>query len=208
MFVLASCSLFIRREQEVGLCGGRTAARSSGVPEPDDRSHPQSFTLPQIAELAAIDYRTLHNWQKRGLLRASRYAANGSGSVNRLSLTDALQALILSELRRSGVEVRILESIADRVWELAVEIDEDRQLLVISHGSVTLSSNSELGAQISGDRPSVVLNMGRARRAPGSDASGCLSVSETHFIHSIRPRLSLPSRCGKRPWVSEGRSPK
>ena len=125
----------------------------------------QTFTLPQIAQIAAIDYRTLHNWQKRGMLRASHQTATGSGTTNRFTPTDALQVLILAELRRSGVEVRLLESIADRVWELASAIDEDRQLLVITHGSVSLSSDSELGAHIRGGQPSVVVSLESSRRA-------------------------------------------
>lgn len=126
---------------------------------------PQTFTLPQIAELAAIDYRTLHNWQKRGMLRASHQTATGSGTTNRLTPTDALQVLILAELRRSGVEVKVLDSVAESVWEIAADVDPDRQLLIVSHGSVFLSSDEEFGAHVADERPAVVLNLAGARRA-------------------------------------------
>ena len=133
--------------------------------DPAERQTTRTFTLPQIAEIAAIDYRTLHNWQKRGMLRASHQTATGSGTTNHFTPTDALQVLTLAELRRSGVEVRVLESVADRVWQLAAEVDAERQLLVISHGSVSLSSGAELGTHVASERPSVVLNLEGPRRA-------------------------------------------
>jgi hypothetical protein len=125
----------------------------------------RTFTLPQIAEIAAIDYRTLHNWQKRGMLRASHQTATGSGTTNRFTPTDALQVLILAELRRSGVEVKILESVADDVWDVAEKVDPDHQLLIVSHGSVSLSSDEDFGAHVADERPAVVLNIQGARRA-------------------------------------------
>ena len=133
-----------------------------------DESKPggvETFTLPQIAEIAAIDYRTLHNWQKRGLIQASDHTASGSGTTNRFTQTDALHVLVLAELRRSGVEVRVLESVTGQVRQLAADIDSDRQLLVISQGSVFLSSDTDLGESVSADRPSMVMNLGGPRRA-------------------------------------------
>lgn len=125
-------------------------------------SSAQIYTLPEVAQISGIDYRTLHNWQRRGVLRASRQAANGSGTVSLLDETDALQVLILAELRRSGIEMRVIEAVADRVWELAGTIG-DRELLVISHGTVSLASNAEVGERVASDSPSVVLRVGSFR---------------------------------------------
>lgn len=121
----------------------------------------RSYTLPELAELSGIDYRTLHNWQKRGTLRASARAASGSGSVNLFDEVDARQVMILAELRRSGVEMRILETVAESIWNLAREIDEE-QLLVISEGVASTTSDSELGAHLPADRASVIVRVGQA----------------------------------------------
>ena len=56
-----------------------------------NRGAERVYTLPELAEISAIDYRTLHNWQKRGMLRASHTEANGSGTVNLFIATDAIQ---------------------------------------------------------------------------------------------------------------------
>jgi DNA-binding transcriptional MerR regulator len=130
------------------------------------------YTLPELAKLSAIDYRTLHNWQKRGMLRASHRAVNGSGSANLFDETDALQLLILAELRKSGVEVRALELVAERVRELIGAINGE-ELLVISEDRVALKTAEELHQSVRGERPSVVLSVAgplRALRALASTA--------------------------------------
>jgi DNA-binding transcriptional MerR regulator len=124
-----------------------------------------TYTLPELAEISAIDYRTLHNWQKRGMLHASRQVANGSGTVSIYDEGDALQILILAELRRSGVEVRVLEAIAERVWEISRERIDEGIRLVVSDGHVTLSSESDLSERLSEDRPSHVLPIRRVLHA-------------------------------------------
>jgi hypothetical protein len=127
--------------------------------QPDTRA----YTLPELAELSGIDYRTLHNWQKRGTLRASQ-EASGSGSVSLFDEIAARHVLILAELRRSGVEMRVLETVAESIWDLARELG-DEQLLVISGGSASATSNAELGEHLSADRASVIVRVGQACRA-------------------------------------------
>lgn len=96
-----------------------TIDRSTGVGRDGARdgqgAGSETYTLPQLAEISGIDYRTLHNWQKRGLLNPTHHRANGSGTVNLFATEDALQVVVLAELRRAGVEMRILEAAADRV---------------------------------------------------------------------------------------------
>jgi DNA-binding transcriptional MerR regulator len=126
-------------------------------------SNSQAYTLPQLAELSGIDYRTLHNWQKRGTVRASQ-EANGSGSVSLFAEVDARHLLILAELRRAGVEMRVLETVADSIWELARDID-DEQLLVVSEGFASATSHAELSEHLPTDRASVIVRVGLACKA-------------------------------------------
>jgi hypothetical protein len=122
------------------------------------------FTLPELAVMSSIDYRTLHNWQKRGMLRPSHREANGSGTSSLFDATDALQVLILAELRLGGVEVKLLERIALRVRELAASVN-GKELLLISDDGVDLRDSKELDDSISRERPNVVLSISRARHA-------------------------------------------
>lgn len=122
------------------------------------------FTLPELAEMSSIDYRTLHNWQKRGMLRPSHREANGSGTSSIFDATDALQVLILAELRLGGVEVKLLERIAPRVRELARSVN-GKELLLISDDGVDLRDATELEDSLSLERPNLVLSISRARHA-------------------------------------------
>lgn len=123
-----------------------------------------AYTLPQLAEISAIDYRTLHNWQKRGMLRPSCQAANGSGTVNLFDEADALQILILAELRRAGVEVATLERIAPKIREQSAELNGE-EVLVISEAGVVRERRSRLHAAVSADRPTLIFGAERVREA-------------------------------------------
>lgn len=122
------------------------------------------FTLPELAEMSSIDYRTLHNWQKRGMLRPSHREANGSGTSSLFDAADALQVLILAELRLGGVEVKLLERIAPRVRELAASVN-GKDLLLISDDGVDLRDAEELDGSLSRERPNLVLSISKARHA-------------------------------------------
>lgn len=127
-----------------------------------DKAGAPVFTLPELAELSGTDYRTLHNWQRRGILRPSHREANGSGTVSLFDSTDALQVLVLTELRQSGVEVRVLGQIASQIRELASTMASD-DLLLIYEQTVVARAPADLHNSISLDRPNVVLNLSRAR---------------------------------------------
>ena len=70
------------------------------------------FTLPQIAKRADVDYRTLKNWESRGLIAPSIRAASGSGNASFFSKRDAEVALSLANLRRRGLDMTALGVIA------------------------------------------------------------------------------------------------
>lgn len=72
----------------------------------------RSFTLPQVATVADVEYRTLHLWLRRGILTPTKQAASGSGSPNLFDFGDALLARILGDLRRAGLEMHVLERVA------------------------------------------------------------------------------------------------
>jgi DNA-binding transcriptional MerR regulator len=129
----------------------------------DSASTERFFTLPELAEMSSIDYRTLHNWQKRGMLRASHREANGSGTSSLFDATDALHVLILAELRLGGVEVALLERISSRVRELASSLN-GKELLLISEERVDLRDAGDLDSGLSQDRPNLVLSIARPRR--------------------------------------------
>jgi DNA-binding transcriptional MerR regulator len=124
---------------------------------------PRVYTLPELAEICEVDYRTLHNWQKRGILSPSRQEANGSGTKNLFDEADALQVVILAELRKDGVEVRRLQAVAAKIRELIEEMAGD-ELLVISGDAVTLRRRTELEGRIPEDSPTMVLSLSPARR--------------------------------------------
>ncbi len=124
------------------------------------------FTLPELAEMSSIDYRTLHNWQKRGMLSASHHQARGSGKPSLFDEIDAVQVMILAELRRAGVEVRALERISRSLRELVAN-KGGADFLLIAKDAVLLRDLSELEAQLSGEGPSVVLNISHARHTVG-----------------------------------------
>jgi len=113
--------------------------------------------------MSSIDYRTLHNWQKRGMLRPSHTEATGSGTASLFDETDAIQVLILAELRLGGIEVRLLERIAPQVRELTANLN-GKDLMLISDDEVALHEAKELDDSLSRERPNLVLSISRARQ--------------------------------------------
>lgn len=57
-------------------------------------------TLPELARLAQIEYRTAHVWMKRGLLTPSIRATEGTGHPALFSQDDVKRAITLRVLRR------------------------------------------------------------------------------------------------------------
>src|SRR6266511_2356234 len=75
-----ACRVKRRRAQDLCLSSWRSSTRVTGsrmAADPD-----RSFTLPQVAAVADVEYRTLHLWLRRGILTPTKQAASGSGSTN------------------------------------------------------------------------------------------------------------------------------
>ncbi len=113
-----------------------------------------SLTLPQVAEAADVEYRTLHTWVKRGLLHPSFHTSTGAGRPNLFSFQDTLKARILGHLRSSGIDLDLLERTAAGM-EGIPELKSDDTLLVNGKVSV-LKGGEDLGAAIDQAQPSVV----------------------------------------------------
>jgi DNA-binding transcriptional MerR regulator len=121
------------------------------------------LTLPQLAEVAEVEYRTLHTWVKRGLLQPSFRVSTGAGTPNLFSFQDALVARILGDLRRSGAGLDVLERTA-RGLRNQTELRGDEVLLI--NGEVSLLSGGEsLEAALSEAQPSLVYSVGWASEA-------------------------------------------
>jgi DNA-binding transcriptional MerR regulator len=95
---------------------------------------PGAYTLPQLSKFLDVQYRTLHSWVERGLLRPSVQQSSGTGTRNLFDERDALTAYVLADLRAAGVNFKLLEQAAQRLR------DDDKALqqeaFVIVNGDV------------------------------------------------------------------------
>jgi DNA-binding transcriptional MerR regulator len=124
------------------------------------------FTLPELASLVDVEYRTLHTWVRRGLLEASCQQAQGSGTRNLFDGSDALEAYVLADLRRAGVELSKLEEVAGELRRSRGERAERREVLLIN-GKVSLSGYSELRKAVVNISPTLVYDLAHARDGLG-----------------------------------------
>lgn len=91
---------------------------------------PVAYTLPQLSEALDIQYRTLHSWVERDLLRPGVQRSTGTGSRNLFSVEDAVMAGILVELRGAGVNFELLEQAAERLRETEGALRREAFMLV------------------------------------------------------------------------------
>jgi DNA-binding transcriptional MerR regulator len=77
----------------------------------------QLLTLPRLARLVEVEYRTLHSWVRRGLLTPSVQSSDGTGTPNLFTEEDAVAACIIADLRRAGVSFDLLERAAGALRE-------------------------------------------------------------------------------------------
>jgi DNA-binding transcriptional MerR regulator len=121
------------------------------------------LTLPQVAEAADVEYRTLHTWVKRGLLHPSFHASSGAGSPNLFSFRDALKARILGELRNEGIDLDLLERTAAGLDQLPDFVPDDK---ILVNGTVSLvRAGEDLEDAIEQARPSLVYRVSWAFEA-------------------------------------------
>lgn len=123
----------------------------------------RTFTLPELASLVDIEYRTLHTWVGRGLLAASCQEARGSGTRNLFDCSDALEAYVLADLRRAGVELAKLEEVAAELRRSRTERPERDDVLLIN-GRVALSSRHDLAEAIGRMSPTLVYDLEHASK--------------------------------------------
>src|SRR5271166_6065609 len=114
----------------------------------------RTFTLPELALLVGVEYRTLHNWVRRGLLAASLQRADGSGTRNLFDLDDAREAYVLADLRRAGVELAKLQAVATWLRDNRDEQASSEVLLV--NGRVSGSSRARLAEAVARMSPALV----------------------------------------------------
>jgi len=121
------------------------------------------LTLPQVAEAADVEYRTLHTWVKRGLLPPSYNVSTGAGRPNLFSFQDTLKARILGHLRSAGIDLEMIERTAEGLKGVA-ELDTADTILV--NGRLTvLKGGADLDAAIDDAQPSVVYRVAWASEA-------------------------------------------
>lgn len=121
------------------------------------------LTLPQVAEAADVEYRTLHTWVKRGLLKPSFHVSTGAGSPNLFSFQDAIKARILGDLRAAGIDLELIERTATELREWST-LETDDTLLVNGKLSV-LKGNADINAAISEAKPSLIYRVSWASDA-------------------------------------------
>jgi DNA-binding transcriptional MerR regulator len=119
------------------------------------------LTLPQVADIAEVEYARLHSWVKRGLLAPSILASTGTGSPNLFSRQDALKARILADLSRAGVDFSSLEEAARELERNGDRLDGEAVLAV--NGSVEFLDPSSSLAEI--DEPMIIYPLALARSA-------------------------------------------
>jgi DNA-binding transcriptional MerR regulator len=113
-----------------------------------------AFTLPQLAEIAEVEYRTLHTWVARGLLRPSLRRSAGTGTPNLFGAQDAVAARVLADLRRAGLSMDVLECAGEALRDSAPALDQPAVLLVNGAVEVFPDAPSAAGAL---DRPGLSL---------------------------------------------------
>lgn len=121
----------------------------------------RTFTLPELALLVDVEYRTLHTWVGRGLLAASCAQAQGSGTRNVFDCSDALEAFVLADLRRAGVELSKLEEVGTELRRSRKRRTGRGDVLLIN-GSVSLSHHDDLVEAVGRASPTLVYDLEHA----------------------------------------------
>lgn len=129
-------------------------------------SAPRLLTLPELAKAIDVQYRTLHSWLVRGLIRPSLQASRGTGVPNLFTFDDAVRAKVIADLRRWGVSF-------ERVLEAARELDDhpealDTGAMVLVNGAVSVVDAKGAAAALERESLTLVYNTAHAVRDIGS----------------------------------------
>lgn len=114
------------------------------------------LTLPQVAEIVGVEYRTLHSWLKRGLLRPSGQRSEKTGVPNLFYAEDAVHAKVIADLRSYGLPFERLEEAAQRLSENPAAVRDGAAVLV--NGSVSIVSHDQAGEIIQRESLTLVYN--------------------------------------------------
>lgn len=115
------------------------------------------LTLPEVAEIVGVEYRTLHSWLRRGLLRPSGQRSEKTGVPNLFYPEDAVQAKVIADLRSYGLPFERLSETAERLRE---HPDAARECgaAVLVNGSVSIVSHDEAADAIQRASLTIVYN--------------------------------------------------
>jgi DNA-binding transcriptional MerR regulator len=120
------------------------------------------LTLPRVAELIGVEYRTLHTWLKRGLLRPSVQESRGTGFPNLFTIDDLVHAKVIGDLRQSGLPFERLEEAADQLGRDEQALTSGAMVLV--NGTVSVVDATEASDVIQRESLTLVYNTEHAAR--------------------------------------------
>jgi len=121
------------------------------------------LTLPELASAAEVEYRTLHIWLQRGLIRASVVSGNGSGFPSLFDESDLLEARVLADLRRLGAEMSVLERTARALQNHPRRLEGNETLII--NGAVEILETERAAERVATCSPSFVFATSHARDA-------------------------------------------
>ena len=117
-----------------------------------------AYTLPELSRLLDVQYRTLHSWVERGLIRASVKQSTGTGNRNLFDRRDAVTACVLVDLRAAGVNFDLLQQAAEQLrntddalqrqaymlvnGDVQILFDEHEAAAALQRGGLTLAYNT------------------------------------------------------------------
>jgi len=120
------------------------------------------LTLPQLARVVGVEYRTLHSWLRRGLVKPSVQASSGTGVPNLFTADDAVRAKIVADLRQHGVGFALLREAAQQLCDRPQTLEQGEIVLV--NGRVTIVDAQGAATAIQQESITVAYNTEHAVR--------------------------------------------
>lgn len=112
--------------------------------------------MPQVAEIVGVEYRTLHSWLKRGLLRPSAQQSSGTGMPNLFETDDLVHAKVIADLRHYGLPFERLTETAEKLADYPGALTQGASVLV--NGSVTVVEEADAANAILKESMTLVYN--------------------------------------------------
>jgi len=114
------------------------------------------LTLPQVAQIVGVEYRTLHTWVRRGILRPSHQQSSGTGVPNLFSTDDVVQAKVIADLRGYGLPFERLSEAAEKLDRHPDALTSGAAVLV--NGSVSVVDEDQVAAPVKKESLTLVYN--------------------------------------------------